>query len=992
MESQLGVPAFGYDTLFSVFGSTVAATVQLSAAYRMVAACRSCAGPDVEHDSSGSDLLTHVGESIVLVFQRAIVAVGQGLVLCGGDQTKLGVVVVKPALGGAAHLQPHSLESSGCATVLRNHAGSCEIRHEDTSIGSHIIYTMDSDGYEHPVLTSATPSVVETVDTIFRTIVKVRNCPECYELSNVAVLQIFELFWLSEFGDQLKPLRGYLVESFWWLLHKLSAYDIVPNPVDEEVLFKAVDNLKLSPRRGFSDGGDEESSDDDENDDHHVRDVPHVMLGMAMLLTIAHACRYTESTDGPGARTFNISTSVLCSAVRRSMKSISESRTLPGAFRWLPWLTRRLVLEPPAANREFASIVSVDDNQRDLSKHRKRVLLYSRPHHERLDMDTGLRVVGIFATAAAFELSKMPVAETTVGSGVSSGELDMLVGNMIAGLLNLVAVPLYVLSHRLVSFPSFLLMSSDNPNTSTSDDSFTIPWVKLVETILQYDDVYISDLLELMHELTRVEADVVFSRASCVTTLIEGIRLGCKLLSALLNCVSKHLATCRNLPVRCALLRQLRQSVICLFSSRVLTAWVLPMMQMAFSPAHSLTDYTECTVNFFDPVLVQYFSSFIAAIDGSGYSISVRAKIESDSEEQPISPDNNAYCWPALSNLVYSIRQVYNGVLMFMKLLNTLPHDQMKGQIGKRCLDAVYHFSLLVTVQLARFTRDSTVAVSTELTKELAIFKSQFIRTELTVKSELAYSSIAELLRELGEKLPADSHDRGNQEQQLYFKASGTKRSYLNINSCPQPGPSTPKKTKPNVSLMNEAIEFLAVATESGPSKTGRPRQWGGIPCLYSGVDRDNMLSQSQDRLSASQTIDCTPGALASETAQAIPTPFGAEEVKKPTACMHCAVHKMYTVLASLSHISKTTAPRTEDSTCSCRTNNATIESVLAKVRGSSQRCHCNSDVLFSAAAVVAMDEVSAAAEGLRAALAAEAVVQSEVECALDPQTSSSYY
>ena len=173
--SESGVSAVGFDTLFSVLGSTIAATDQLSGAYRMVSTCRNYTdNTDCTQDFCGTDLLSDLAQRIVLVFQRALVVVGHRLVLCGGDLTKLAdatLLTAKPK--EACDPQAHSLESSGCATLLRSPVGIHEGRQDDASIGSHMIYTMDSDGYEHPVLTSATPSVVETIDTIFHTIVQV---------------------------------------------------------------------------------------------------------------------------------------------------------------------------------------------------------------------------------------------------------------------------------------------------------------------------------------------------------------------------------------------------------------------------------------------------------------------------------------------------------------------------------------------------------------------------------------------------------------------------------------------------------------------------------------------------------------------------------------------------------------------------------------------------------------------------------------------------
>ena len=82
----------------------------------------------------------------VSVFQRLVVMLGYHMISC---------------------------MNSGSSQYVEN---TDELNVGDESISNNnIIYTMDSDGYEHAVLSSASPSVVDVMERFFSAVIKVIN-------------------------------------------------------------------------------------------------------------------------------------------------------------------------------------------------------------------------------------------------------------------------------------------------------------------------------------------------------------------------------------------------------------------------------------------------------------------------------------------------------------------------------------------------------------------------------------------------------------------------------------------------------------------------------------------------------------------------------------------------------------------------------------------------------------------------------------------------
>lgn len=121
----------------------------------------------IDELNTARECIYDAARCLTVSYQRAVVAIGFKLVLCGGGQHKseVGSANIVPQSPG----EPTSFVNSSATTPGRQ---SAAVR-EDPGSDSHIIYTLDSDGYEHAVLTSASPSVVDSVTRVFHAIVQV---------------------------------------------------------------------------------------------------------------------------------------------------------------------------------------------------------------------------------------------------------------------------------------------------------------------------------------------------------------------------------------------------------------------------------------------------------------------------------------------------------------------------------------------------------------------------------------------------------------------------------------------------------------------------------------------------------------------------------------------------------------------------------------------------------------------------------------------------
>lgn len=705
--------------------------------------------------------------------------------------------------------------------------------------------------------------------------------------------------WMTDFGDLFAYLREYFVESFWWLLHRLSAYDIEPTALDVDILSASVRDMHLLPPKDVERDDCKWHSDRDQSNlpFNLAGEVPTVMLGMALLMSVAHAYRLPAQSrvmEMDETTSFNSgAVSTLIAAIKRSMKSITESRTLPGAFRWLPWLTRRLVLGDHANSRGHDNSFSV---------------IYQESTGQTtcdncIRSSDSLKIVGAFATAAAKELANMPVTDSGSVSGDGSTQTCVLLGNMIKGLLNLMTTPLFSLCFRPDSLSYFVTNTAfAGPVSSVSSEDGSQCWGKLVETILQFDEVYIADFLALINHVSLSESTIIINDSAPVENITAGCRLGCRLISIFISSLSRSSALRGGQKKTTLLLKQLNQTFLRVLATRILPEWASSVI-IAVRQMDSVTpgDENTCVAllgkikNVFSVDFAQTFARYTFMMENIDFGASIVGFFGTE--------DN--YTTSNVFSLALNF--VFLSVLHCLSHVSNIPDAQLdKGcSLARNVLETVYVFVLKYTAELSR----SANAGSTDITifpllkNELSYFYSNFVRSPLTVKSDLAYQSVAELIKELG-VLETDSPVRnvrlGNTDDNAAFVATA-KRSYIvdradHINCTVSPLPKKIKRAANEIS----SPEFIAAAGSvfATPQSTRlKARQWSGIPMTYSTLDRDNMMSQSQEILTASHGSQGSNSYANEELRGTVTEPIDCTH----GVCVDCSIQKMLVVLSTLS-------------------------------------------------------------------------------------------
>lgn len=126
------------------------------------------------------DMIEEAVTCCVITFQSSVFYIGRSLV-----QRSAGAFVTASSDNrsspGATGVQQRAFPSSYISPLKTDNGSSTEDNNDiPGSASGHVIYTMDSDGYEHPVLTSASSPVVDAVDRIFHTVVIVSEVMTFY--------------------------------------------------------------------------------------------------------------------------------------------------------------------------------------------------------------------------------------------------------------------------------------------------------------------------------------------------------------------------------------------------------------------------------------------------------------------------------------------------------------------------------------------------------------------------------------------------------------------------------------------------------------------------------------------------------------------------------------------------------------------------------------------------------------------------------------------
>eukprot|EP01032_Pedospumella_encystans_P009838 gene9838-11551_t len=231
--------------------------------------------------------------------------------------------------------------------------------------------------------------------------------------------------WLStSLGRQQHKQRAVFVESFWWFLHRTTAFGVDVNDDDAEVLFSAV--LSRCPELS-------------------VLHCPTNMAGIAMLVSVCHAhlCdtltpppapARSHAQQPPRSQSHSASLDILLRALHQSMNSMTESGVLPGLFAWVPPLLARLC--PSDADSSFSSNMQGSSITSTNKERKGDGVITVAQNHSHKASEHSVRFLCSFLRHALQQLSSMSVPSA------SEQHSPSLMHNMISGLRCLLVFPL----------------------------------------------------------------------------------------------------------------------------------------------------------------------------------------------------------------------------------------------------------------------------------------------------------------------------------------------------------------------------------------------------------------------------------------------------------------------------------------------------------------------------------------------------------------------
>jgi hypothetical protein len=113
-------------------------------------------------------------------------------------------------------------------------------------------------------------------------------------LFNLFILFFFKLwcgFWCSSIGITLVKERQLFLESLWWILHRFSAFNFTPyiNETSHISFLQKLSNHGHNDENSFLNKIVASTLERDSKWEICVRNCPHNMAGIVMLMTISHA-------------------------------------------------------------------------------------------------------------------------------------------------------------------------------------------------------------------------------------------------------------------------------------------------------------------------------------------------------------------------------------------------------------------------------------------------------------------------------------------------------------------------------------------------------------------------------------------------------------------------------------------------------------------------------------------------------------------------------
>ena len=613
---------------------------------------------------------------------------------------------------------------------------------------------------------------------------------------------------MSEFGDKYYFQRELIIESVWWLLHRLSAFDrCIKVPAVVSLVVDSLEYFKLDKKVGYP-------SRSSLLEDHQDSSEPvPLALAPALSMALVHAARM----DTIGAS--DAEPRAIYYAMKRCVKSIIECRILPAAMNWIPLVFKNIIRQP------------CDLNAGSDAAH---IYVFV------------VRAIGCFAAGTISLLSEMPV--DIAGDPSSDPNYNIVITETITGLQNVLSLPLFILQYDIQLMDIFWdveqFLTSGVPEDNLSNEILLDNSLKFWTTLFEV----LVDVLDLQMLYNYLKLFVSTGACDSYTPKSQsgsGFLTAYRLIKSIIETIQKKINKLKkqkhfqdSFENQCGDIC----SKLFLLVQNVWSETIVNLCSELNPSSKTLHSILSADIAFYTCNIISLSQHYLDCMD-----ISVHNDLLSLEYEQPIGL-NRAINIPYNTMILiekYLISKGSEHIGLYQKFVNAFLSKMVMA--WSRCVSAFV--SVTETNQFLNILHESTerfvqkICLSTFFSSSLKALLASLVQ-EMSSIREIDYKPS-----------PIKSNPFIGTSK---YALTGNKRTFLDIKSHGLEAPyetshSHSKQQKHSETLIKygtQRIKISAVGSDLESSLdckgVSTARQWSGVPHLYSSLDRDDFNSQSQ--------------------------------------------------------------------------------------------------------------------------------------------------